>query len=171
MVCVSVSHGRGAWKLRVHVLVVSVFICLIFTVIMSFGNLEYRCISPLTWAVVKPPWMPGPPRPALRLCSDTWLPPSASQEVENVPPDQQCFFYCSPVRLPFAVASEERNRRCGVEDFLLLLRLCFPPLAGWPSCYPCFGTGVSGWVVPDTQCLQCWLFCVYGKTSLFAEDS
>lgn len=48
MVCISISHGRGVWKLRVHVLDVLVFICLIFTVIMSFRNLEYGCILVLT---------------------------------------------------------------------------------------------------------------------------
>jgi len=40
MVCIGVSHERGVWKLRVHVLVVLIFICLISTAIMSSGNLE-----------------------------------------------------------------------------------------------------------------------------------
>lgn len=42
MVCVSVLHERGMWKLRVHVLFVLVFLCLILTVIMSLRNLMCR---------------------------------------------------------------------------------------------------------------------------------
>lgn len=59
MVCVSVSHERGVWKLRVHVEVVLGFICLIFAVIMSFGNLKHRCHLLLAgcWKLTEFQWL------------------------------------------------------------------------------------------------------------------
>lgn len=51
MVGINVVHEKEMWKLRVHVLVVLVFICLILTVVMSFGNLKYRCILLLMYDV------------------------------------------------------------------------------------------------------------------------
>lgn len=73
MVCLSVSHEREVWKLRVLVLVVLFFICLIFTVIMSFGNLEYTCILPLTCGAGSSPDAGGS---ALWLHSQTLGPPA-----------------------------------------------------------------------------------------------
>lgn len=77
MVCDSISHGRRVWKLRVHVLVVLVFICLIFHCnhVIRKPGVQVHLTGPVCcWS---PPDVRGS---ALRLRPDTCLPPSVPEK-------------------------------------------------------------------------------------------